>query len=105
MTAVTDVLPGDAAGHLVEASRNAESVVVGRHRRRLPAPARMTGSVIHAVLLHAASPADAVRLPPVTEALRRLNEAAARTPTVPVLGWAEGVDPWCGGGRPRAGTT
>ncbi|OWA01901.1 hypothetical protein B9W64_33635 [Streptomyces sp. CS159] len=33
------------------------------------------------------SPADAARLLPVPEAVRRLNEAAARTPTVPVLAW------------------
>ncbi|MEU2898569.1 universal stress protein [Streptomyces sp. NPDC006967] len=51
-----EVLPGDAAGHLVEASKDAELVVVGRHRRRLLAPARMMGSVTQAVLLHAVSP-------------------------------------------------
>ncbi|WP_399881562.1 CGNR zinc finger domain-containing protein [Streptomyces sp. BBFR51] len=39
------------------------------------------------------SPADAARLLPVPEALRRLNEAAARTPTVPVLAWAEAAEP------------
>ncbi|MER6163059.1 CGNR zinc finger domain-containing protein [Streptomyces violaceorubidus] len=39
------------------------------------------------------SPADAARLLPVPEALRRLNEAAARTPTVPVLAWSEAADP------------
>ncbi|MFE0257035.1 universal stress protein [Streptomyces sp. NPDC059010] len=50
------VVPGDAAGHLVAASKDADLVVVGRHRRRLLAPARMMGSVTHAVLLHAASP-------------------------------------------------
>ncbi|MEU0966788.1 universal stress protein [Streptomyces sp. NPDC005917] len=49
-------LPGDAAGALVAASKDAELVVVGRHRRRLLAPARMMGSVTQAVLLHAASP-------------------------------------------------
>lgn len=48
--------PGDAAGHLVAASRDAELVAVGRHRRHLLAPARMIGSVTQAVLLHAASP-------------------------------------------------
>jgi nucleotide-binding universal stress UspA family protein len=47
---------GDAAGHLVAASVDADLVVVGRHRRRLLAPARMMGSVTQAVLLHAASP-------------------------------------------------
>ncbi|MYS90771.1 MULTISPECIES: CGNR zinc finger domain-containing protein [Streptomyces] len=39
------------------------------------------------------SPADAARLLPVPEAVRRLNEAAARTPTVPVLNWPEGTGP------------
>ncbi|MEU9350384.1 ABATE domain-containing protein [Streptomyces griseoloalbus] len=47
----------------------------------------------HAVRPAEPSPADAARLMPVPEALRRLNEAAARTPTVPVLGWAEGSGP------------
>ncbi|MFD5743199.1 universal stress protein [Streptomyces massasporeus] len=47
---------GDAAGHLVAASRDADLVVVGRHRRRLLSPVRMMGSVTHAVLLHAACP-------------------------------------------------
>lgn len=51
---------GDAAGLLVAASKDAELVVVGRHRRRLLAPARMLGSVTHAVLLHAASPVAVV---------------------------------------------
>jgi len=49
------VAPGDAAGHLVAASKDAELVVVGRHRRRLLSPARLIGSVTQAVLLHAAS--------------------------------------------------
>jgi len=57
-------LPGDAAGLLVDASKNADLVVVGRHRRRLLAPARMLGSVTHAVLLHAASPIAVVPLAP-----------------------------------------
>ncbi|MGW1208603.1 universal stress protein [Streptomyces sp. NPDC002499] len=57
-----DVLaaPGDAAGLLVAASKDAELVVVGRHRRRLLAPTRMLGSVTQAVLLHAASPVAVV---------------------------------------------
>ncbi|MEU5890275.1 universal stress protein [Streptomyces sp. NPDC047461] len=54
------VAPGDAAGYLVGASEDAELVVVGRHRRRLLAPARMMGSVTQAVLLHAASPVAVV---------------------------------------------
>ncbi|MGC0333854.1 nucleotide-binding universal stress UspA family protein [Streptomyces sp. SAI-170] len=58
-------VPGDAAGALVSASPGAELTVVGRHRRRLLAPARMLGSVTHAVLLHAASPVAVV--PPVAD--------------------------------------
>ncbi|HZF92355.1 universal stress protein [Streptomyces sp.] len=50
------VTPGDAAGRLVAAAQGAELTVVGRHRRRLLAPARMLGSVTQAVLLHAPSP-------------------------------------------------
>ncbi|MBN0043757.1 CGNR zinc finger domain-containing protein [Streptomyces actuosus] len=41
----------------------------------------------------APSRADADRLVPVPEALRRLNAAAARTPTVPVLHWTDEADP------------
>ncbi|MFD9325597.1 CGNR zinc finger domain-containing protein [Streptomyces sp. NPDC060065] len=51
------------------------------------------------------SPADAARLLPVPEALARLNAAAARTPTVPVLAWPDGADPVVRqepqGGRPE----
>ncbi|WP_198601347.1 CGNR zinc finger domain-containing protein [Streptomyces sp. MH60] len=39
------------------------------------------------------SPADAARLLPVPQALRLLNEAAARTPTVPVLAWTDAAEP------------
>lgn len=60
-------LPGDAAGHLVDASRGAGLVVVGRHRRRLLAPARMMGSVTQAVLLHAVSPVAVVPPAPTEE--------------------------------------
>lgn len=63
----TEALPGDAAGHLVAASRDADLVVVGRHRRRLLAPARMMGSVTQAVLLHAASPIAVVPPAPPQE--------------------------------------
>ncbi|MEV6947130.1 universal stress protein [Streptomyces sp. NPDC051172] len=59
----TYAMPGDAAGRLVAASKDAGLVVVGRHRRRLLAPARMMGSVAQAVLLHAAAPVAVV--PPV----------------------------------------
>ncbi|MET9503804.1 ABATE domain-containing protein [Streptomyces sp. NPDC006622] len=47
----------------------------------------------HAVRPGAPSPADAARLLPVPEALDRLNTAAARRPTVPVLHWTGGADP------------
>ncbi|GAQ73455.1 CGNR zinc finger [Streptomyces turgidiscabies] len=39
------------------------------------------------------SAADAARLLPLAEALRLLNAAAARTPTVPVLDWADDAEP------------
>jgi nucleotide-binding universal stress UspA family protein len=45
----------DAAGQLVEASKESDLVVVARHRRRLPVGRRL-GSVAHAVLLHAVCP-------------------------------------------------
>ncbi|MPY34739.1 universal stress protein [Streptomyces adustus] len=61
------VPPGDAAGHLVAASKGADLVVVGRHRRRLLAPAHLLGSVTHAVLLHAASPIAVVPPAPAEE--------------------------------------
>ena len=47
----------------------------------------------HAVRPGAPSPADAARLLPVPEALDRVNAAAARLPTVPVLHWTDGADP------------
>ncbi|MGW6057739.1 universal stress protein [Streptomyces sp. NPDC055189] len=47
-----EVLPGDAAGLLVDASREAGLVVVGRHRRGRSL-GRLMGSVTNAVLLHA----------------------------------------------------
>ncbi|GAA3105997.1 universal stress protein [Streptomyces rectiviolaceus] len=47
-----EVLPGDAAGLVVDASRDAELVVVGRHQSRMPL-GRLMGSVTNAVLLHA----------------------------------------------------
>ncbi|MFF8636979.1 CGNR zinc finger domain-containing protein [Streptomyces pilosus] len=50
----------------------------------------------HAVRPARPSPADGACLLPVPEALRRLNEAAARIPTVPVLAWDEGGEPVVG---------
>ncbi|MDX3639807.1 CGNR zinc finger domain-containing protein [Streptomyces sp. MB09-02B] len=47
----------------------------------------------HAVAPAEPSPADASRLLPVPEALARLNETAALSPTVPVLTWGPGADP------------
>ncbi|MET8244394.1 CGNR zinc finger domain-containing protein [Streptomyces sp. NPDC005202] len=47
----------------------------------------------HAVRPGEPSPADAARLLPVPEAVERLNTAAAGTPTVPVLRWAEDAEP------------
>ncbi|MFI7501587.1 universal stress protein [Streptomyces sp. NPDC049687] len=67
VAAVALAAPGDAAGLLVAASKDADLVVVGRHRRRLLAPARMLGSVTHAVLLHAASPVAVVPPAPAEE--------------------------------------
>ncbi|MFD4951404.1 universal stress protein [Streptomyces sp. NPDC058451] len=61
------VAPGDAAGLLVAASRDAELVVVGRHRRRLLSPARMMGSVTQAVLLHAVGPVAVIPPSPPEE--------------------------------------
>ncbi|AIR96618.1 universal stress protein [Streptomyces glaucescens] len=61
------VVPGDAAGRLVAAAHGAELTVVGRHRRRLLAPARMLGSVTQAVLLHAPSPVAVVPPAPPEE--------------------------------------
>jgi predicted RNA-binding Zn ribbon-like protein len=55
-------------------------------------------AAVRALLAHAVrpddpSPADATRLLPVPQAVERLNAAAARTATVPVLRWAEGSEP------------
>lgn len=58
---------GDAAGALVVASAGADLIVVGRHRRRLLAPARMMGSVTQAVLLHAAAPIAVIPPAPAEE--------------------------------------
>lgn len=62
------------------------------------AAVRSLRAAVRALLAHAVrpgepSPADAGRLPPVTEALERLNAAAAAVPTMPVLEWREGGAP------------
>ncbi|MEU4269282.1 universal stress protein [Streptomyces sp. NPDC026092] len=56
------VVPADAAGRLVEGSRSADLVVVGRHRRHRVATLLM-GSVAHAVLHHAHCPVAVVPSP------------------------------------------
>ncbi|MEU6816726.1 universal stress protein [Streptomyces sp. NPDC046860] len=65
--AEAEALPGDAAGQLVALSAGADLVVLGRHRRRPLAPARMLGSVTQAVLLHAASPVAVIPAAPAGE--------------------------------------
>ncbi|MFJ5136647.1 universal stress protein [Streptomyces sp. NPDC088707] len=62
---VPSVVPGDAAGLLVEGSRDAGLVVVGRHHRHRFG-SLLIGSVAHAVLHHAHCPVAVV--PPVPPA-------------------------------------
>ncbi|WP_079001504.1 CGNR zinc finger domain-containing protein [Streptomyces sp. AS58] len=56
---------------------------------------RVAVRALFARAVHPAAPssADAGRLPPAAEALARLNSAAARTPSVPVLTWDDGAEP------------
>ncbi|WP_327433870.1 MULTISPECIES: universal stress protein [unclassified Streptomyces] len=56
---VEDSLSGKAANHLVDASREASLVVVGRRVRRSPVGAHI-GPVTHAVLHHATAPVAVV---------------------------------------------
>ncbi|MFD9334539.1 universal stress protein [Streptomyces sp. NPDC060028] len=53
-------VPGDAAGRLVDASRSAALVVVGRHHPRRHVRSLMIGSVAHALLHHAHGPVAVV---------------------------------------------
>ncbi|MFG2876255.1 universal stress protein [Streptomyces sp. NPDC048337] len=53
-------VPGDPAGRLVEASRSAALVVVGRHHPRRTAMSLLIGSVANAVLQHAHGPVAVV---------------------------------------------
>ncbi|MFI9065137.1 universal stress protein [Streptomyces sp. NPDC053429] len=53
-------VPGGAAGRLVEASRSAALVVVGRHHPKRSLGALMMGSVANAVLQHAHGPVAVV---------------------------------------------
>lgn len=52
--------PGDAVGHLIAASRAADLIVIGRHRKRPLSP--RLGSVTNAVLLHTGCPVAVVPL-------------------------------------------
>ncbi|MEV5983113.1 universal stress protein [Streptomyces sp. NPDC052114] len=54
------VAPADAAGRLVDASEEADLLVVGRHRRRLNPDTLLVGSAANAVLLHAHCPVAVV---------------------------------------------
>ncbi|MFD5568616.1 CGNR zinc finger domain-containing protein [Streptomyces cadmiisoli] len=56
---------------------------------------RVAVRALFARAVHPAVPssADAGRLPPAAEALARLNSAAARTPSVPVLTWGDDAEP------------
>ncbi|MFG2309224.1 universal stress protein [Streptomyces sp. NPDC048566] len=56
---VQDSLSGKPAGHLVDASREASLVVVGRRARRTPLGAHL-GPVAHAVLHHSSAPVAVV---------------------------------------------
>ncbi|MEU0673962.1 CGNR zinc finger domain-containing protein [Streptomyces sp. NPDC006172] len=78
-----DDLP-DTAGHLPDA----DDLAAVRDVR-----AAVRALFAHAVRPAEPSPADAARLLPVPEALDRLNTAAARTPTVPVLRWTPDAGP------------
>ncbi|MFI2435988.1 CGNR zinc finger domain-containing protein [Streptomyces sp. NPDC018693] len=78
-----DALPGAAAFQA-----DADDLAAVRHLR-----AAVRALFAHAVRPAAPSPADAARLLPLPEALSRLNTAAARTPTVPVLTWPDAGDP------------
>ncbi|MFD7326476.1 universal stress protein [Streptomyces sp. NPDC059875] len=62
---VPAVVPSDAAGRLVEGSRSAGLVVVGRHRRHR-VESLLMGSVAHAVLHHAHCPVAVVPPAPPT---------------------------------------
>ncbi|MFJ5558666.1 ABATE domain-containing protein [Streptomyces sp. NPDC093250] len=90
---VTDDLTGPAA---LAASVRARHDALPGAERHLPDAACLTAVrafFAHAVRPAPAGPADANCLLSVPEALRRLNEAAARTPTVPVLTGDEDGDP------------
>ncbi|MGW1724165.1 CGNR zinc finger domain-containing protein [Streptomyces sp. NPDC002306] len=79
-----DAVP-DAAGFVADAA-----ALAAVHDLR----AAVRALFAHAVRPAEPSPADAARLLPVPEALERLNTAAARRPTVPVLHWPESTAPF-----------
>ncbi|MCF3123711.1 universal stress protein [Streptomyces arenae] len=61
------VAPADAAGRLVDASEEADLLVVGRHRRRLNPDTLLVGSAANAVLLHAHCPVAVVPTEPADQ--------------------------------------
>jgi nucleotide-binding universal stress UspA family protein len=76
----TALVRGDPAKVLVEQSRDADLVVVGAHRGRLPHTGRV-GPILHELLLDARSPVAVVPLP------QRLDE-----PTAPPWRTVDGAD-------------
>lgn len=66
-------VPGDPAGRLVDTSRSAALVVVGRHHPRRGARSLLMGSVAHAVLQHAHGPVAVV--PTLTDGQERPGAA------------------------------
>ncbi|MFD0415621.1 CGNR zinc finger domain-containing protein [Streptomyces sp. NPDC127108] len=79
-------LPGALAARHFRADESALEAVRGVR-------AAVRALFAHAVRPGAPSPADARRLLPLGQAVTRLNEAAARVPTVPVLSWPRGAAP------------
>ncbi|MGW5396201.1 universal stress protein [Streptomyces sp. NPDC003952] len=80
-------VPGDAAGRLVDTSKSAALVVVGRHHPRRHIRSLMIGSVANAVLQHAHGPVAIVPTLPEPEetAAGEAGEAAAGESAAPGL--------------------
>lgn len=81
-----DALPGALAARRFRADESALEAVRGVR-------AAVRALFARAVRPGEPSPADARRLLPPGQAVTRLNEAAARVPTVPVLSWPRGAAP------------
>ncbi|MEU6805334.1 CGNR zinc finger domain-containing protein [Streptomyces neyagawaensis] len=85
-----DLLPGAAGLTADESALAADETAL--------AAVRDLRAAVRALFARAVSPAEpspaaAARLLPLTEALERLNRAAAQAPTVPVLTWSPSTDP------------